>query len=479
MLLGESFDAEQAKQWGLVRAVVPVDEVLGAALELARRLAAGPTAAYTEIKRALALGAVSPLDAVLATRCRPVQARADPRPSGCAVRPSWPSSDRASRGMTAAESVSPSAAGRWPPGRRWLDRPGRLGRRPTRRTRAGDGTAAGCTTRIAAGGRGHRVQQRGYDATSMEDCPAPRDHQVVVLTTTSRQGGAPARRAGPGAGRAVRHPRRTRRARGTPLQRLQTHRVPPGRVLTSECHTSRCCCGWGTPGTERWALARRREFRRQHRDPGDRRARRRADPPGHRARAGCPPALGTVNSLIRVVPPRPGRRQDPAADVVRVVPKASSPSLTGHPTPDPGHTPAHGRPGTPAAPGVPVHGASLAHRAALAHTVRPARRGAAPGAPTVRPAHQAPAHTRNPAPADTGAERTSRTYRGSRARPEGRARSVFRAWCRARTTQVRGDGVAAVAHLVWAADRLVPAYSRALSRASGWPYTLRAPPAAS
>ena len=66
MLLGESFDAEQAKQWGLVRAVVPVDEVLGAALELARRLAAGPTAAYTEIKRALAFGAVSPLDAVLA-----------------------------------------------------------------------------------------------------------------------------------------------------------------------------------------------------------------------------------------------------------------------------------------------------------------------------------------------------------------------------------------------------------------------------
>jgi len=66
MLLGESFDAEQAKQWGLVRAVVPAGEVLDAALELARRLAAGPTAAYAEIKRALALGAVSPLDAVLA-----------------------------------------------------------------------------------------------------------------------------------------------------------------------------------------------------------------------------------------------------------------------------------------------------------------------------------------------------------------------------------------------------------------------------
>ncbi|MDT7696809.1 MAG: 2-(1,2-epoxy,2-dihydrophenyl)acetyl-CoA isomerase, partial [Pseudonocardiales bacterium] len=52
--------------WGLVRAVVPAGEVLGAALELARRLAAGPTAAYAEIKKALALGAVSPLETVLA-----------------------------------------------------------------------------------------------------------------------------------------------------------------------------------------------------------------------------------------------------------------------------------------------------------------------------------------------------------------------------------------------------------------------------
>jgi 2-(1,2-epoxy-1,2-dihydrophenyl)acetyl-CoA isomerase len=66
MLLGESFSAEQAKEWGLVRAVVPAGEVLGAALELARRLAAGPTAAYAEIKKALALGAVSPLETVLA-----------------------------------------------------------------------------------------------------------------------------------------------------------------------------------------------------------------------------------------------------------------------------------------------------------------------------------------------------------------------------------------------------------------------------
>jgi 2-(1,2-epoxy-1,2-dihydrophenyl)acetyl-CoA isomerase len=66
LLLGEPFSAEQAAQWGLVRAVVPPEQVLDAALELARTLAAGPTLAYAEIKKALALGAVSPLDDVLA-----------------------------------------------------------------------------------------------------------------------------------------------------------------------------------------------------------------------------------------------------------------------------------------------------------------------------------------------------------------------------------------------------------------------------
>ncbi|MDQ2707381.1 MAG: enoyl-CoA hydratase-related protein [Actinomycetota bacterium] len=66
MLLGESFSAEQARDWGLVRAVVPAEQVRDAALELARRLAAGPTAAYAEIKKALATGSSSPLETVLA-----------------------------------------------------------------------------------------------------------------------------------------------------------------------------------------------------------------------------------------------------------------------------------------------------------------------------------------------------------------------------------------------------------------------------
>ncbi|MCW0213234.1 MAG: enoyl-CoA hydratase-related protein [Pseudonocardia sp.] len=65
LLLGESFDAAQAQASGLVRTVVPAPEVLGAALELARKLAAGPTVAYAEIKKAVALGAVSSLDTVL------------------------------------------------------------------------------------------------------------------------------------------------------------------------------------------------------------------------------------------------------------------------------------------------------------------------------------------------------------------------------------------------------------------------------
>jgi 2-(1,2-epoxy-1,2-dihydrophenyl)acetyl-CoA isomerase len=65
LLLGDSFDAEQARVSGLVRAVVPADQVLDAALELARKLAAGPTLAYAEIKKAIAIGAVSPLETVL------------------------------------------------------------------------------------------------------------------------------------------------------------------------------------------------------------------------------------------------------------------------------------------------------------------------------------------------------------------------------------------------------------------------------
>jgi 2-(1,2-epoxy-1,2-dihydrophenyl)acetyl-CoA isomerase len=66
LLLNEPFTSEDARAWGLVRAVVPAEEVLGAALELARTLATGPTRAYTEIKRAVRYGAVHDLPDVLA-----------------------------------------------------------------------------------------------------------------------------------------------------------------------------------------------------------------------------------------------------------------------------------------------------------------------------------------------------------------------------------------------------------------------------
>jgi 2-(1,2-epoxy-1,2-dihydrophenyl)acetyl-CoA isomerase len=66
LLLGESFTAEDAQAWGLVRAVVAPEEVVPAALELARRLASGPTKAYAEVRRGIRFGAVSALPDVLA-----------------------------------------------------------------------------------------------------------------------------------------------------------------------------------------------------------------------------------------------------------------------------------------------------------------------------------------------------------------------------------------------------------------------------
>lgn len=66
LLLNETFTAEAALAWGLLRAVVPAEEVVPAALELARRLATGPTKAYVEVKRAVRRGAVCPLPEVLA-----------------------------------------------------------------------------------------------------------------------------------------------------------------------------------------------------------------------------------------------------------------------------------------------------------------------------------------------------------------------------------------------------------------------------
>jgi len=65
LMLNEPFTADDAANWGLVREVVPAAEVLPTALELARRLAAGPTKAYVEVKRAVRRGAISALPDVL------------------------------------------------------------------------------------------------------------------------------------------------------------------------------------------------------------------------------------------------------------------------------------------------------------------------------------------------------------------------------------------------------------------------------
>ncbi|MFI6927868.1 enoyl-CoA hydratase-related protein [Nonomuraea spiralis] len=61
MLLGEPLDAARALELGLVTRVVPADDLLKTAHELAVRLAAGPTAAYAATKRALAHAAAHSL----------------------------------------------------------------------------------------------------------------------------------------------------------------------------------------------------------------------------------------------------------------------------------------------------------------------------------------------------------------------------------------------------------------------------------
>jgi 2-(1,2-epoxy-1,2-dihydrophenyl)acetyl-CoA isomerase len=66
LLLGEAVSPDNALTMGLVNAVVPAGQLAAAALEIATRLAAGPTLAYAATKRALAAGAWSTLDAALA-----------------------------------------------------------------------------------------------------------------------------------------------------------------------------------------------------------------------------------------------------------------------------------------------------------------------------------------------------------------------------------------------------------------------------
>ena len=52
-LLGDPIPAEKALDWGLINRVVPDDDLMGEARELAGRLAQGPTRSYAQSKRAL------------------------------------------------------------------------------------------------------------------------------------------------------------------------------------------------------------------------------------------------------------------------------------------------------------------------------------------------------------------------------------------------------------------------------------------
>jgi 2-(1,2-epoxy-1,2-dihydrophenyl)acetyl-CoA isomerase len=66
LLLAEPFTTEQALEMGLLNAVVPAEQVLPAAQELAARLAAGPTAAYACIKESVGHSSNSSLADALA-----------------------------------------------------------------------------------------------------------------------------------------------------------------------------------------------------------------------------------------------------------------------------------------------------------------------------------------------------------------------------------------------------------------------------
>lgn len=66
LLLAEPFTAEQALEMGLLNVVVPAEQVLPAAQELAARLAAGPTAAYACIKQSVSFASSSTFEEALA-----------------------------------------------------------------------------------------------------------------------------------------------------------------------------------------------------------------------------------------------------------------------------------------------------------------------------------------------------------------------------------------------------------------------------
>lgn len=66
ILFGERFDAEQAREWGMIREVVPDEELLPKAIELARKIAALPPGPVQGLRRILTRPNGASLEAAMA-----------------------------------------------------------------------------------------------------------------------------------------------------------------------------------------------------------------------------------------------------------------------------------------------------------------------------------------------------------------------------------------------------------------------------
>jgi 2-(1,2-epoxy-1,2-dihydrophenyl)acetyl-CoA isomerase len=75
-LLNPLLSARQALEWGLVNQVVADDQLMTTALEIARRLAEGPTRAYGETKRLILSGATESLESQMERESRAIAAMA-------------------------------------------------------------------------------------------------------------------------------------------------------------------------------------------------------------------------------------------------------------------------------------------------------------------------------------------------------------------------------------------------------------------
>ena len=285
LMLNETFTAEDALGWGLVRAVVPAEEVLPAALELARKLATGPTLAYAEVKRAVRNGAVSDLPAVLAEE-------------GAAQARLATTEDHRSRRRRLPQQAPP-------------DLPGSM--------------TAGARTRRPSHGPGSLLEvavaefiTRGYDATSMEDLSRAAGitkssfyHHFTGKEALLR---AALERALDRLFAILDEPAAVT---GTPLARLRHIVSGQVAVLVDDLpYVTLLLRVRGNTETERWALDRRRTFDaqiaalvREAVDAGE-------------VRVGVEPALaarllsGLVNSVVEWARPEHGTATLPA-DVAR------------------------------------------------------------------------------------------------------------------------------------------------------------------